>query len=175
MLPLLVFIIVDSLCNNIRISIISAIIFAAGQLVFFYYKTGEFDWFVILDVGLIAALGSVSIIFKNDIFFKIKPAIIEGATIIFMLVLICSPNQFLLDYFGRMMPKGATINPSMIGALKTMLTVMCWYTLFHIGSVLYTAYFSSRRTWAIVSGPGFYLIFIPVMIVLLVKRFKKRK
>lgn len=106
MLPLIIFMIVDSLFNDMRISIISAIVFAAGQLLFFYAKTGQFDWFVLVDVGLILGLGVVSIILKNEMYFKIKPAIIEAATIIFLLVLIFSPDTLLYNYFGRMMPEG---------------------------------------------------------------------
>lgn len=175
MLPLLVFIIVDSVYNNIRVSIISAILFAAGQLFFFYLKTGQFDWFVLVDVGLIALLGTISIISKNEMFFKVKPAIIEGVTIVFMLVLVFLPDNFLLNYFGRMMPKGMSLNPSAIGLLKTILLWLCFYTTLHIGAILYTAYFSSRRMWAIVSGPGFFLLFIPIMIGLLIKRNTLRR
>ncbi len=175
MLPLVVFIIVDSLFSNIRTSIISAIVFAAGQLVFFYVKTGKFDWFVLLDVGLIAALGTISIVFKNDLFFKVKPAIIEAATIVFFLVLILSPDRFLHDYFGRMMPAGMVLKPSAIGTMKTMLLWMCGYVFLHIGAVLYTAFYSSRKMWAFISGPGFYLLFVPVMAVLFIKKIRNRR
>lgn len=175
MLPLIVFIIVDSVCNNIKISIISAIVFAAGQLLFYYMKTGRFDWFVLLDVGLIAGLGFISIVLKNEMLFKVKPAIIEAATIIFMLVLIFSPDRFLLDYFGRMMPKGMALNPAAMSSLKKMLLFMCGYILVHIGAVLYTAQFSSRKTWAFVAGPGFYFLFIPVMVLVVVKRLRMRR
>lgn len=175
MLPLLVFIIIDSVYNNIRVSIISAILFAAGQLFFFYLKTGQFDWFVLVDVGLIAILGTISIISKNEMFFKVKPAIIEGVTIVFMLVLVFLPDNFLLNYFGRMMPKGMSLNPSAIGLLKTILLWLSFYTTLHIGAILFTAYFSSRRMWAIVSGPGFFLLFIPIMIGLLIKRNALRR
>jgi intracellular septation protein A len=175
MLPLIVFIIVDSLFNNIRISIISAIAFAVVQLVFFYARTGQFDWFVLLDVGLIAALGTISIVLKNEIFFKVKPAIVEGATIVFFLVLILLPDSFLLDYFGRMMPKEMVLKPAAIGTMKTMLLWMCGYVLLHIGAVLYTVFYSSRKMWAFVSGPGFYLLFIPVMAVLIVKSVRRRR
>jgi intracellular septation protein len=175
LIPLLVFIIVDSICNNIRVSIISAIIFAAGQLSFYYFKTGKFDWFVLVDVVLIAALGTISIISKNEMFFKVKPAIIEGATIVFMLVMVILPDNFLLNYFGRMMPKGFALNPGAIGLLKSMLLWFCAYIMVHIGAILYTAFFCSRRIWAIVSGPGFYLLFIPIMIGLLIKRVKIRR
>lgn len=175
LLPLLVFIIVDSICNNIRISIISAILFAAGQLFFYYMKTGQFDWLVLVDVALIAGLGSISIISKNEMFFKVKPAIIEAITIVFMLVMVFLPDSFLINYFGRMMPKGTSLNPTAIGMMKTLLLWMSCYITFHIVAILYTAHYSSRRIWAIVSGPGFYLLFIPIMIGLLIKRFKLRK
>jgi len=175
MLPLLVFIIVDSIYNNIRISIISAIVFAVGQLGFFYFKTGQFDWFVLVDVGLIIGLGTVSIILKNDMFFKIKPAIIEGVTIIFLLVMIFMPDHFLLNYFGRFMPKGMVLNPQMISVMKKMLLWICGYILLHIGAVLYTAYYSSRKIWALVSGPGFYLLFIPILGFIFIKKFWLRR
>jgi intracellular septation protein A len=175
MLPLLVFIIVDALFNNIRASIISAIAFAVVQLAFYYVKTGQFDWFVLLDVGLIAALGTISIVLKNEMFFKVKPAIIEAAAIVFFLVLIISPDSFLIDYFGRMMPKGMVLKTAAIGAMKTMLLWMCGYVLLHIGAVLYTAFYSSRKMWAFVSGPGFYLLFVPVMAVIIVKAVQRRR
>jgi intracellular septation protein A len=175
MLPLIVFIVADSLFNNIRVSIISAIVFAIGQLGFFYAKTGRFDWFVVLDVGLIVAFGVLAIVFKNELFFKVKPAIIDAAAIVFFLVLIASPDRFLLDYFGRMVPKGRVLDPAAIRIMKIILFWMCGYVLLHLGAVLYTAYYSSRKIWAFVSGPGFYLFFIPVMIVLLVQAARKRR
>ena len=131
--------------------------------------------FVLLDVALIAGLGTVSIAFRNELFFKVKPAIIEGATIIFLVVLIVLPDRFLLNYFGRMMPKGMVLRPAAIGTMKMVLLAMCGYILLHIGAVLFTAFHSSRRVWAFVSGPGFYLLFIPVMPVFIVKFLKRRR
>jgi intracellular septation protein A len=175
MLPLLVFIIVDSLFNNIRVSIISAIAFAVVQLAIFWMKTRQIDWFVLLDVALIIGLGAISIGLKNEIFFKVKPAIVEAAALVFFLVMIVLPDRFLTGYFGRMMPAGMAIRPTAIGAMKTMLLIMCGYVLLHIGAVLFTAFYSSRKTWAFVSGPGFYLLFIPVMAMLVVRAVRMRQ
>lgn len=175
MLPLIVFIIVDSLFNNIRVSIISAVAFAVVQLALFWAKTRQFDWFVLLDVVLIVGLGAISIILKNEIFFKIKPAVVEAATIVFFLAMVILPDRFLMGYFGRMMPAGMVLRPAAIGAMKTMLLLMCGYVLLHIGAVLYTAYYSSRKTWALVSGPGFYLLFIPIMAVIIFKAVRRRR
>jgi intracellular septation protein A len=175
MFPLIVFIIVDALFNNVKISIISAVAFAAMQLAFFCAKTGRFDWLILLDVALIAGLGVLSLAFRNEIFFKVKPAVIEVAAIVFFLVLVLSPGSFLLDYFGRMMPPGKVLKPEAIGAMKVMLLWMCGYLLLHIGAVLYTAFHSSRKMWAFVSGPGFYLLFVPVMAVIFLKAARRRR
>jgi intracellular septation protein A len=175
MLPLLVFIVIDAVYKNIKVSIIAAIACAIVQLLYYYFKTGKIDWFVFLDVGLIVGLGVVSIALKNEMFFKVKPAIIEVVAIILFLVFYFSPDSFLLDYFGRMLPEGKVLNPDAVGILKNMLLIMCGYIVLHIGAVLYTAIYSSRNVWAFVSGPGFYLLFIPAMAVIFVKRMRQRR
>ncbi|MBI4978040.1 MAG: septation protein IspZ [Spirochaetes bacterium] len=175
LLPLLVFLIVDAIFNNTIVSIIAAVVFSIGQMVFFYVTTKQFDYFILLDVGLIVALGVVSLVLKNDMFFKMKPALIEAIALVFLLVLVFAPTDFLTAYISRYM-QGRKLTPEGIALMKRMLLGMSVYVIIHIGAVIYTAYFSSRKVWAFVSGPGFYLLFIPVMIYILIRRFfVKRK
>jgi intracellular septation protein A len=174
LLPLIVFIVVDSVVTDVRISIGAAMVFAAGQLAVAYAKTRRIDWFVVLDAGLVAVLGGVAIASQNELFFKVKPAIVEGLTVLFMLALVLAPDRFLVGYFGRMMP-GRALQPEALGRMKTLLGWMCAWIALHIGAVLYTAFFSSRRAWAFVSGPGFYLLVAPLIFgVPLVRRFRRR-
>jgi len=174
LLPLVVFIVVDSLVTDVRVSIACAILFAIGQLAITYAKARRFDWFVLLDVGLISALGAVSLVFDDDFFFKIKPAIIEGVSIAFMLALVLAPSRFLTGYFGRMMP-GGSLPPEAVARMKSLLGWMSLYVALHIGAVLYTATYSSRATWAFVSGAGFYVILIPVGAVSLARVLSARR
>lgn len=174
LLPLLVFIVADALVTDVRVSILCAVVFALGQLAFTWARSHAFDWFVVLDVGLIASLGAIAIVFKNDVFFKVKPAIIEGITIVFMLALILAPDRFLMGYFGRIMP-GRELRPEALAAMRSLLGWMALYTAVHLGAVLYTAFRSSKQTWAWVSGPGYYLLFVPIMAVVLGKRLKARR
>jgi len=172
LLPLIVFIVVDSFVTDVRISILSAILFAAGQMAFVYFHSRRFEWLILIDVGLIAGLGGVSIAFDNELFFKVKPAIIEGVVIVFILVLILAPGRFLLRYFGRMMP-GMVFRSEALRMMKLMLGLICAGTAVHIGAVLYTAFYSSREVWAFVSGPGFYIIVLPIGVIpVIVKRLK---
>lgn len=176
LLPLLVFIVADAVFNNPAISIVLAIVTATVQLTLFYIKTRKIDWFILLDAGLIIALGAVSILLENDLFFKLKPAIINAVAIIIFVVFIFSPDRFLTGYFGRLMPEQTQLRPGMIPLMKKMLGWMCLCIALHGAAVLYSAFKCSRKTWAFVAGPGFYVLFIPVMVYILLKRvlFQRR-
>jgi intracellular septation protein A len=175
MLPLLIFIVVDMIFSNTVVSIVSAVLFAVLQMSLSFAKTGAMDYFVLIDVALISLLGTVSVFLKNDLFFKLKPAIIEAVMVIFMLALLFAPDPFLLNYFGRFLPAGRAFTPEMVPVLKKMILGISIYTGVHIGAVIFTALYSSRKIWAVVSGPGYFFIFIPIMFVVILKRVMMRK
>jgi intracellular septation protein A len=167
LLPLLVFIVVDALVTDARISILCAVVFALGQLVYTWRNSRRLDWFVVVDVGLIAILGGIAIVFENDQFFKVKPAIVEGISIVLMVALVFAPDAFLIGYLSRNMP---SLRPEVLGVMKSMLVWMAFFMGLHVVAVLYTAFRASRQIWAWVSGPGFYLMFVPVVVFVLVRR-----
>lgn len=161
LLPLLAFIVVDAFVTDVRISIAVAIAFALGQLAVTWVRSHRFEWFVLLDVALISVLGGLSIAFEDELFFKVKPALVEGVTLVMMVGLMLAPARFLVAYFSRQMP-GRELGPEAVGLMKQMLGLMSACTVVHIGLVLYTAVASSKETWAFVSGPGFYLCLLPL-------------
>lgn len=174
LLPLLVFIVVDAFVTDVRISIACAVVFAVGQLAVTWARAKRVDWFVLLDVALIAGLGGVSIALEDETFFKVKPAVVEAATIVFMLALVVSPSRFLVGYFGRLVPDLA-VDPRALKSMKAMLGLMCGYTALHIGAVLWAAFRMSREAWAFVSGPGFYVFFLPVLGVVFFRAWRERR
>jgi len=173
-LPIIVFIIVDSFVKNIAYSIAAAIAFAAVQTAITYYQTKVIDYFIFADLLLILFMGLISIWTKNEQFFKVKPAVIEGICILFLLFLILASDKFLIGYFSRYMP-GYSVNSVVIPMLKKTLMITVIYLALHISAVLYTAFFSSKKVWAVVSGPGLYFIFIPVMFFVLYSRVKSKR
>lgn len=176
LLPLLVFIVADAVFNNPKLSIILAVITAAGQMAFFYRQNGQIDWFILLDVALIVSLGALSILLNNDLFFKLKPGLIDFIAIILFLVFIFSPDKFLLGYFGRIMQaQNMSFRPDMVPVMKTMLGWMCLYFALHAGAVVYTALYASRKTWAFVAGPGLYFLFIPALVVIIIKKVRQKR
>ena len=169
LLPLLVFIVVDGFVDDVRISILCAGLFAVVQLVFTFVKSRRFEWFVLIDVALIGLMGGISIVSDNDMFFRMKPAIMEGMAILLLMAMVMAPDRFLQRYFGRMLP-GMTINQAMLKMMKSMLAILSVSTLVHVGCVMYTALYSSKEIWASVSGPGFYLTMLPVIFWQLAKK-----
>lgn len=161
LLPLIAFIAVDAFVTDVRISIACAVLFAVGQLAVTWVRRRRFEWLVLLDVGLIVGLGGLSIALQDERFFKVKPAIVEAVTIALLVGLLLAPGRFLLGYLGRVVP-GRALGPEAVGALKSMLGLVCAATALHVGLVLYTAFYASRELWAFVSGPGFYLLLLPL-------------
>jgi intracellular septation protein A len=174
LLPLLVFLVVDAFVTDVRISILAAIVFAAGQLGLSWRRTRKIDWFVLLDVGLIVALGAVSILFEDELLFKLKPAILEGLAVLLLVALILAPDRFLLSYFGRLLPAG-TLGTEALGRLRTMFVAMCLLVSLHAVAVIICALAASRRIWALVSGPGFYLVFLPFLAAGLLRYLRARR
>jgi intracellular septation protein A len=174
LLPLLAFLVVDAFVTDVRISIAVAIAFAVVQLLVTWARARRFDWFVVLDVVLIAGLGGLSIALEDEFFFKLKPAIIEGVSVVVMLALVFAPARFLLAYLGRMVPNGS-LGPEAVGMMKQLLWLMCACTVVHIALVLYTAVAATKETWAFVSGPGFYLCLLPLGAYVLRARRSPRK
>jgi hypothetical protein len=70
---------------------------------------------------------------------------------------------------------GMTIDRGMVPALRVSLAFTLVYILLHILAVIYTARHSSKKLWAIISGPGLYLVFIPIMLYILPRDLVRRK
>ncbi|OHD66396.1 MAG: hypothetical protein A2096_05080 [Spirochaetes bacterium GWF1_41_5] len=175
LLPIMVYILVDSIFNNPVISIIAAITAAAVQTAYGYYSSGSIDYFILLDTGLIILMGVISITARNELFFKIKPGIIEIIMIFYLLFLVMAPDTVMINYFSRMMPAEYKLNPMAAVMLKKTIILFIIFIILHAASVFYTAFYSSKKIWAFVSGPGLYFIFIPVMIYVFYKKFVSGK
>lgn len=174
LLPLLVFLVVDAFVEDVRISILCAVVIAVGQLVLTWRRDRRVDWFVFLDVGLIAGLGAVSILSDDELLFRLKPAILEGVAVVFLLVLLGAPVGFLRGYLGRVMPAQA-LTPEALARLRRLMAFMTLLVLSHLVVVVVCAFHASRRTWALVSGPGFYLLFTPFLIAALLRFLRNRR
>jgi intracellular septation protein A len=174
LLPILVFLVVDATVKEPLWAIGAALLLVLVQTVVIYARERRLDPFILVDALLIGGLGAVSLLSRNELFFKLKPAIMEAVIIPFFLVLALGGERLARGYFGRFLG-GASINPRVLPLLRRLLGVMSVLVAVHAGLVVWAAYHASRQTWGWISGPGFYAVLAPILLWALYRRLAGRK
>jgi len=157
LLPIFVFILVDELWST-EAGLAVAVIFGVIQLIYIFIRERRFDRFVLFDTALLVALGGISIALNDEIFFKLKPALIN---LIFCAVLgysaFRSKNLLMIysqRYIGDMkFPDGAE------KAMQKTMRILFWMMLGYTFLIVYSAYFMSKEAWAFISGGLLYILF----------------
>jgi isopentenyldiphosphate isomerase/intracellular septation protein A len=156
-IPLFVFILVDEIWGTIP-GIVVAIATGALQMGWTAYREKRFDTFVLFDTLLLTALGVVSILLENDLFFKLKPVLIG-----FIFVAILGISAFTpMDIVGRMTRRylgGIEFNGAQLLEMRRNLRLFFMVMLLHTLLVLYAAWFMSKEAWAFISGGLLYILF----------------
>jgi intracellular septation protein A len=174
LLPILVFLVVDAFVQDPLWAIGAALLFVVFQTALTFARQRRLDPFILVDALLIGGLGAVSLLSKDELFFKLKPAIMEGVMVPFFLVLALGGDRLLSGYLGRY-AMGMTVNPQAMPMLRRLLLGMTALVLLHAGAVVYAALRLSRQSWAWISGPGFYLLLLPVVGWALWRRLAMRR
>jgi intracellular septation protein A len=174
LLPILVFLVVDGLVEDPVWAIGAALAFVAFQTVVMLVRHRRFDWLILLDAALIGGLGAISLLSEDDLFFKLKPAIMEGLMVPLFLFLALGGPGLLQRYLERY-TAGVTFRPEALPLLRRMLVLMSLLIAVHAGAVVLAALHMSRRAWGLVSGPGFYVLAVPILGWTLYQRLKARR
>jgi len=156
-LPLIVFIIADSFFSPV-VSILIAVGTAVIELIISFIKEKKLDKFVLLDVGLIVILGLVSILLENDIFFKLKPAVIESIFCLILGISVFSPVNIMLLMSRRYM-KNISLDDAQVAQFTRGMRALFFIFLGHTLLIVYSAFFMSKPAWAFISGGLFYILF----------------
>lgn len=172
LLPLIVFIIVDSFLGT-EMGIAFAIAFGIVELVVIYVKEKRVDKFIIGDTLLLVALGGISILLENEIFFLLKPALLELIFCIIIGISVFSPQNLILNMSRRYM-KGVELNQAAVQQFRRNLKYMFWMFIVHIIMIVYSAYYMSKEAWVFISGVLLYIMFGVFFVVqILVHKYKK--
>lgn len=174
LLPLLVFLAVDALVREPLWAIVAALVCAALQSAITFWQQRRFDRFILVDALLIGALGAASLISKNELFFRLKPAVIEAVMVPFLLVLAFARESLLIGYLRRYGAQGDPA-PGALVLLRRLFALLGLLVSLHAGVVVYFALYGSRQAWAWVSGPGFYLLLVPLFAWILVLRWRRSR
>jgi isopentenyldiphosphate isomerase/intracellular septation protein A len=156
-LPLFIFIAADEIWGT-RVGLVVAIVFGILQLAYIFVKEKRFDKFVLFDTALITALGLVSILLNNDIFFKLKPALIGLILVAVLGISAFSSVNIMAKMTGRYI-KGVEFSDLQMQQFMRSLKILFYIFAFHTLLVFYSAFFMSNEAWAFISGGLFYIIF----------------
>ncbi|PIF02030.1 MAG: NUDIX hydrolase [Draconibacterium sp.] len=155
--PLFVFIAADEIWGT-KIGLFVAIGVGVAEMGWVGFKEKRFDRFILFDTLLLVALGGISIVLNNDLFFKLKPGLIE-----LLLVIILGISAFssfnIIGLMGQRYLKGATFNEIQARQIQKSLKNLFYIFTGHTLLVFYATFFMSKAAWAFISGGLFYLLF----------------
>jgi len=154
--PILVFIFAD-LFFGLTVGLIAAMLMGICQFLITYLREKRIDLFILFDVGLIIGLGLISLLLQNDIFFKLKPGLIELILAILLGFSGFSGSRLLIKMTGRYMPD-MEFSDAQISQMRIMMRRMFYVITVHTILIFYSAFFMSTEAWGFISGGLFYII-----------------
>lgn len=148
--PILVFLVVDALVQDPRWAIGAALAFVIVQTVLGRARGRPFDRFLLLDFALISGLGTSSLITRDELFFKLKPALLEGVMVPYLGFLALARQRTLLGYFDRFGLGGATPSPAALPLMRRLLGAMAVLVALHAGLTVMAALRWSKQSWGLI-------------------------
>lgn len=174
LLPLVIFVAADAIFGQ-TVGLAVGLAVGIAEFVYLFVKQKKADPFVTGDTILIAVMGGLSLALKNDIFFKLKPAIVEFVLAAAIGVMLVLPDPVLQGYVGRTL-RGVAVPGAAVPSMKKSLRVMLVVIAVHIALTLYAAFALSTAAWGFVSGGLLYILFaVYAVVTLAAARRRARK
>lgn len=170
-IPLFVFIAADEIWGT-KIGLFVAVGVGVVEMLYIGIKEKRFEKFVLFDTILLVVLAAVSIQLDNDIFFKLKPGLIE-----LVLVAVLAVSAFskvnIIGLMGQRYLKEASFNKAQMVQMKRSLKYLFYIFAGHTVLVFYATFFMSKTAWAFISGGLFYVLFGAYFLFEFVRQRKK--
>ena len=172
-IPLFVFIVADEIWGT-KIGLFVAVGVGVAEMLWVGIKEKRFDKFILFDTLLLVVLGAVSILLDNDIFFKLKPGLIE-----LILVAVLAVSAFssvnIIGLMGQRYLKDTQFNEAQMQQMRKSLKSLFYIFTGHTLLVFYATFFMSKEAWAFISGGLFYILFGVYFLIELFRQKKKNK
>ncbi len=172
-IPLFVFIAADEIWGT-KTGLFVAVGAGTIEMGWVAVKEKRFDKFILFDTLLLVVLGAVSIVLDNDLFFKLKPGLIE-----LILVAVLAVSAFsgvnVIGLMGKRFMKDVTFNKEQLAQMRRSLKTLFFIFLAHTILVFYATFYMSKEAWAFISGGLFYIIFGVYFLFEFLRQRKKKK
>lgn len=172
-IPLFVFIAADEIWGT-KTGLLVAVGTGMVEMIWIAAREKRFDKFILFDTLLLVALGAISILLDNDLFFKLKPGLIE-----LILVAILAVSAFsgvnVIGLMGKRYMKEVSFSKEQLSQMRKSLKTLFFIFLAHTLLVFYATFFMSREAWAFISGGLFYIIFGAYFLYEFLRQKKKQR
>ena len=172
-IPLFVFILADEIWGT-KTGLFVAIGIGVAEMFWVGFKEKRFDKFILFDTLLLVILGAVSILLDNDIFFKLKPGLIELILVAVLAVSAFSPVN-IIGLMGQRYLKDAKFNEAQMEQMRKSLKYLFYIFTAHTFLVFYATFYMSKAAWAFISGGLFYILFGVYFLIEFFRQKRKQK
>jgi len=172
-IPLFVFIAADEIWGT-KIGLFVAIAVGVAEMAYVAVKEKRFEKFVLFDTLLLVVLGGVSILLDNDIFFKLKPGLIE-LILVAVLAISAFSEVNIVGMMGQRYMKDVEFSTAQMQQMRQSMKSLFFIFFIHTILVFYSAFFMSKEAWAFISGGLFYIIFGVYFLFEFLRQKKKQK
>ena len=163
-LPLLLFVAADEFLSAhypedvaTRYALILAMVLGIGEALFVYIREKRLDKMIVSDTLLILVMGGISLLSGDEIFFKLKPAIVQLLSVVLLGVLAFLKPQALAAMSQRFL-KGQSLSEVQLRAMQNSAKALTGLLFLHALLIVYAALYWSKSTWAFISGPLLYIV-----------------
>ena len=169
-LPLLAFVVVDSL-SNLKTALIAALAVAGLEVAYDVWSFGRIDEFTVISVLLVAVFGGLSLRFDNRLYFKFKPVVLSVVTAAALLVTCLLDRPLLvmaMDRYGPTLPESMRLTlqqPQVRAILERASLYLGFGFLLHAGAVAWAALRLGNWGWFAVRSVGAYAMMLVVMLL----------
>ncbi len=172
-IPLFVFIAADEIWGT-KTGLFVAIGVGLLEMGWVGYKEKRFDKFILFDTTLLVVLGAVSIILNNDIFFKLKPGLIE-LILVAILAVSAFSSMNIVGLMGQRYLKGTKFTDEQELQMRKSMKVLFFIFTAHTILVFYATFYMSKEAWAFISGGLFYILFAVYFVFEYFRQRKKKQ
>lgn len=161
LLPVIAFTFIEEYYGTIP-GLIAGMIFGVGEITYElikYKKVQKITW---IGNGLLLVLGSVSLISAEGLWFKMQPALMEGALVIAMWGSLLIKKPLLVVLAEQ---QGQTFPPAVKDRMKGMTFRVGLFFLIQTSLAVWSALYWSTTAWALLKGVGLTVSFIIYLIL----------
>ena len=161
--PVLVFVLAEAIYGEF-VGLVIGIAVGIGEFLYSLVRNHKADPFVAADTVLLAAAGALSLLLKDEIFYKMKPAVVEAVMGIGLGSLLLLPPSVMKGYISSQI-RGVQISDAALPGMKRSLTAMVAVLGLHIGLTVWSALALPTAAWGFISGGLLYVLFGFVVLV----------